>query len=111
MAAALVLPDHPDVVGACLLPSLLYCLWRSPRFHVYGAAVLVAEHMEHTARGGAVHCSDAARDAYAAAATFPINAATTLYAQWTPNATYTVTYNGAPTASTRDSGTGEAGLQ
>jgi hypothetical protein len=43
VAGALVLPAHPDVVGLCLLPSLLYLLWRSRRRHVYvGAFVATA---------------------------------------------------------------------
>ncbi|MDX6376347.1 MAG: hypothetical protein QOE98_650 [Gaiellaceae bacterium] len=46
VAGALVLPDHPDLVGLLLLPSLLYCLWRARRWHVYAGAFVATTILE-----------------------------------------------------------------
>ncbi len=46
VAGALLLPDQPDVVGAALLPSLLYCLWRARRFHVCAGAFIATSALE-----------------------------------------------------------------
>jgi hypothetical protein len=46
VAWALVVPDHPDVVGLCLLPSLLYCLWFARRWHVYAGAFVATTILE-----------------------------------------------------------------
>jgi len=42
----LVLPDEPDIVGATLLPWLLWCLLRMPRAGVYVGAFLVTTVLE-----------------------------------------------------------------
>jgi hypothetical protein len=46
VAWALVVPDHPDVVGLCLLPSLLYCLWFARRWHVYAGCFVATTILE-----------------------------------------------------------------
>ena len=46
VAGALLLPDHPDLVGLGLLPSLLYCLWRARRWHVYAGAFVATTVLE-----------------------------------------------------------------
>ncbi len=46
VVGALLLPEHPDLVGAALLPSLLYCLWRARRFHVYAGAFIATSVLE-----------------------------------------------------------------
>lgn len=43
---ALVVPDHPDIVGLCLLPALLYCLWFARRWHVYAGAFVATTILE-----------------------------------------------------------------
>jgi hypothetical protein len=42
----LLLPDHPDAVGASLLPYLVLCLWRSPRWNVYAGAFIATTALE-----------------------------------------------------------------
>ena len=46
VAGAVVLADHPDVIGAALLPALLYCLWRSGRWNVYAGAFIATTVLE-----------------------------------------------------------------
>jgi hypothetical protein len=46
VAGALLLPSHPDIVGLCLLPSLLYLLWHSRRAHVYVGAFIATAILE-----------------------------------------------------------------
>jgi hypothetical protein len=46
VVGALVLPARPDVVGLCLLPSLLYLLWRSSRANVYVGAFIATAILE-----------------------------------------------------------------
>lgn len=43
---ALMVPDNPDLVGLCLLPALLYCLWRARRWHVYAGAFVATTVLE-----------------------------------------------------------------
>jgi hypothetical protein len=46
VAGALLLPDSPDLVGLCLVPALLYCLWRARRWHVYAGAFVATTVLE-----------------------------------------------------------------
>jgi hypothetical protein len=46
VAGALVIPDNPDLVGLCLLPALLYCLWFARRWHVYAGAFVATTVLE-----------------------------------------------------------------
>jgi hypothetical protein len=46
VVGGLVLPEHPDLVGLCLLPALLYCLWFARRWHVYAGAFVATTALE-----------------------------------------------------------------
>ena len=47
----MLVPDHPDIVGLCLLPALLYCLWRARRWHVYAGAFVATTILELVGTG------------------------------------------------------------
>jgi hypothetical protein len=51
VAYAVFVPDHPDIVGLCLLPALLYCLWRARRWHVYAGAFVATTILELVGTG------------------------------------------------------------
>jgi hypothetical protein len=46
VVGGLTLGDRPDIVGAALLPALLFCLWRARRFHVYAGAFVATSILE-----------------------------------------------------------------
>ena len=51
VAYAVIVPEHPDLVGLCLLPSLLYCLWFARRWHVYAGAFVATTILELVGTG------------------------------------------------------------
>jgi hypothetical protein len=46
VAVAVLLGDPRDIVGLCLLPALLFCLWRAGRWNVYAGAFIATTVLE-----------------------------------------------------------------